>query len=111
MNTRRHRPENLRFSTVPGRLDLKRSANRDDLLGGYTESQLREAFDLVCDEDHWKDEVDCKVAVPHGTDLAAFVELVRFAILFFTATAATVTRPGNRSVRVEADGYWCGPAN
>lgn len=91
--------------------DLRR--RWDEVEGdGYTHGELRCAFDMVANPDDWRAPVDSVVD-------ARFVELVKAAVEFFTATSAT-TRPehgreARRSpvpnpVRVRAAGYRAGPA-
>lgn len=103
----------LKRAAAPADLDLSRSTGAltsdQKLLGGYQPAQLERAFELVQNPEHWKGKVDAVVDVPSSVDLPALVDLLRYAVPFYTATEATVTREG-RALRVEADGYWCGPA-
>ncbi len=71
------------------RLDVTKQATRDQLTGWYTREQLEAAFNKVKNPNHWKNPID---AYCHRDE----VELVREAVIFFTATVPSfwsVARP------------------
>jgi len=86
-------------------------AAKTELLGGYSEAELRLAFDRVCNASDWKAPIRNAVS---ATELA----ITLYAIEFFTATKAKArpisllcgvagSVPG---YVVEAAGYRAGPA-
>lgn len=86
------------------RLDTTKQATEDDLLGWYTKEQLEAAFNKVQNPNHWKNPID---AYCHKDE----VDVVREAIEFFTATVPTFWNVGMTDIRrVEAPGYYLGPA-
>lgn len=82
-----------------------------NLTRGWTISQLSAAFDRVKDRDDWRAPIKATL----GPDAEGELDLIAYAIEFFTATTALVTKKlddeGNLvSITVEADGYRAGPA-
>ena len=67
---------------------------------------LREAFERVEDSDHWKGPIDAMVAYSEGFT----PEIIRDAVMHFTATEATIVDAGSGRMHVTAPGYWKGPA-
>ena len=86
-------------------LDTTKQETANPLTGFYTREQLEAAFDKVRNPNDWKAPVD-------GYCRAAEVELVREAVIFFTATEPSFYSVGiNTGLRrVLADGYRKGPA-
>jgi len=73
----------------------------EQAFGGFTQLQLHDAFDLVCDPDGWKMPIKNKVI--DGKDLA----MVEAAVKFFTGgglSKTTTTRDGR--VKISAKGYY-----
>lgn len=81
------------------------------LLGGYSHEALSRAFDRVRNKSHWKDAIDAIVLTVNKAEL----DLILFAVEFYTATKATAVcvrgEVGLRTYRITAPGYWAGPAN
>lgn len=72
---------------------------------GFALEELQEAFDLVKDEEHWKNPIDRVVDESQ-------IRILRAAIPWMTGTEAIflpVDEPGK--IRVKADGYYLGPCN
>lgn len=69
----------------------------------YTDFELRQAFELVQNREHWKNPVN---AVINECDK----EIVQEAVIYFTATVPTFTQLADGKLRVQAAGYWAGPA-
>ena len=68
---------------------------------------LRNAFERVQNSDHWKGPIDATVGHSEG-----FTEkIISDAVMFFTATEATISDDGMGDMHVIAAGYWEGPAN
>lgn len=73
---------------------------------GYTQLELLQTFDNICDPIDWKKPIEAIV-------MGQFLHRVVAAIEFYTATNPTVTPAGklNRRVfRVKSEGYRQGPA-
>lgn len=82
-----------------------------NLLGGYRESELIEAFNRVKNKEDWKAPIRAVLGPTTEAELA----LIEYAIQFYTATTARVTHKvdANGTVTatlIEADGYRAGPA-
>lgn len=73
---------------------------------GFTQSELRTAFEIVQNRSHWKGPIDALVF----PDLR---EVVAAAVVHFTGTSATFARSSANpsALRVTAPGYWAGPCN
>ena len=74
---------------------------------GYTQRQLEAAFTQVQNAEHWKGPISAYIK-PEDE------ELVRAAIIHFTATVPTFKVAKGRwpvALHVKAAGYWAGPAN
>jgi len=71
------------------------------------ERAIREAFERVQNQSHWKGPIDVKVAYSESFT----PEVIREAVMFFTATEATIIDSGSGWMHVTAPGYWQGPAN
>jgi hypothetical protein len=72
--------------------------------GGFTDDQIKAAFDLVADPDHWKNPIDA--IIDRGQQ-----EVVAVAISWYTATPAEFEETDDPDkVRVIAEGYFNGPA-
>lgn len=78
---------------------------------GYTEKELSDAFNMVKDDEHWKNPISKTL---HNVSFEQLV-VVKKAVQFYTATEAKVqlfkiTGPETVNARVSADGYRVGPA-
>ena len=62
------------------------SFDPNSLLGGYSQAELEAAFSLVAPKDNWKMPINA--ALPLSTT-AADVEMIAFAIMFFTGSEAS----------------------
>lgn len=71
----------------------------------YSQEELQEAFDIVKDPQDWKNPI-----VWVGEMCDETLACVREAIVYFTATEATVSDMGDGNLQIEADGYRMGPA-
>lgn len=74
--------------------------------GGFTQGQIDEAFDLVKNEEHWKNPIDTVIPAEKR-------EIVEKAIPWFTGTDAEFTEIDGQpqNLRVTAPGYYAGPCN
>lgn len=73
--------------------------------GGFTKEQLSEAFDVVKDQDRWKNPIDA--IVPR-----TMIAVLEKAIPWFTGTPADFEETQDPDkVRVTAPGYYAGPCN
>ena len=73
---------------------------------GFTEPELKEAFDKVIDPDDWRGPIH---TVVHNDDL----DVTEAAILFYTATEPEVRwlwTPDDRKWEIKSVGYRNGPA-
>lgn len=84
----------------------------------YTQEELKQAFDIVTQHMRdWKAPICAEVDVAHA-ELGRMVNLIKAAVMHFTATEATVYHLGTygeqpntlHALRVEAKGYRMGPA-
>jgi hypothetical protein len=66
-----------------------------------TQGELAAAFDWVADKAHWKNPIDCVVALSPRQ-----VALVREAVPFFTGSKARVEVIDEGVVRIRAAGYF-----
>ena len=74
----------------------------DHMMGGYTEAELKLAFDCVHDLHDWKAPIDVTV----GTSVRSVTrDQIATAIAFYTGGHATITDNADGSYRVQADGY------
>lgn len=70
----------------------------------FTGMQLKEAFDLIKNKQHWKGRI--KATIPDSQ-----FDVCKEAVEFFTGTELKVTETlPNGKIRVESVGYWGGPA-
>jgi hypothetical protein len=69
---------------------------------GFTEKQLREAFDLVTDENDWRAPINALVPPD-------FARQAEAAIVFFTGCPVEILEVNEKSVNVRACGYRLGP--
>lgn len=80
-----------------------------DLYAGFTVEELKEAFNMVQNKQHWKGPIRAVVRCDERK-----LEMIRAAIMFYTATEAEVERLSETSdgvlYRIKAPGYWNGPA-
>lgn len=75
-----------------------------DARGGFTGEEIKACFDLVKNDEHWKNPIDKIIDRSQQ-------ELVAVAISWYTATPAEFEATDNPDkVRVTAVGYFCGPA-
>jgi hypothetical protein len=71
---------------------------------GYTQDELRCAFEDVQNAEHWKGPIDAVII----ENVAA---VTYWAIVFYTATDPQVEyREETGQFRVTSEGYWAGPA-
>lgn len=93
-------------STGPGATRAEIDAYLAASLGGFTHEQIREAFGMVQDEDHWKNPIDAIVDRDQ-------VDLLARAIPYMTGTPASFDDAGCEpgTTRVTAPGYFAGPCN
>lgn len=70
------------------------------LRGGYTDEQLKEAFDKVKNREHWKDRINAVVGEDEDLDL------ISFAVGYYTGGVPTISRARGGGYRVRARGYW-----
>ena len=72
----------------------------EEAQGGYTVEQLKEAFQVVRNSGHWKENIDAVVDADLGP-------ILRYAVPWFTGgMAPDVEDLGNGKIRVTAAGYW-----
>jgi hypothetical protein len=79
---------------------------KDKLLGGYTEEELRSAFDAVADKEDWRNPIAALVTSDN-------LQITVYAINFYTANTTSVRRIPNKFKNLfllESDGYRLGPA-
>lgn len=68
--------------------------------GGYTLDQLKEAWDLVKDKEHWKKDIDAVVP-------AELQPVLGYAIPWFAGGGEIeFLDAGEGKIRVVASGYW-----
>ena len=77
------------------------------LLDGYTEQQLSDAFDRVANRDDWKAPIDC---ITVADEVVGREDLIRKAVVFYTATEPAIVVCGSGYAHIQADGYRAGPA-
>lgn len=70
-----------------------------------TRGELRDAFDLVCDTENWKNPIHRAIAYSGSDADDLTLELIRVAVPFFTGSAVTIKK-GRDEVIVTADGYY-----
>lgn len=71
----------------------------------FPREQMEKAFQAVQDKKHWKNPINSCVR-------AEDVEVTKEAIVYFTATEATLGENlGNGWFKITAPGYYRGPAN
>ena len=73
------------------------------LLGGYTESELSAAFELVAPKPNWKTAISA--TLPSITS-AKKRALISFAIGFYTGSEATWSKTPSGKLLVTAPGYY-----
>lgn len=86
-------------------------SNTVDAMTPADESALRQAFERVQNQDHWKGPIDAVVVCKDCYEGAMIAD----AVEFYTATQATLkvlrAVPGKYiAYHVTAPGYWAGPA-
>lgn len=71
-----------------------------------TRAELSTAFDRVADKKNWKMPIDRTLSIANDFDM----ELIRRAVIFFTASSAEFVALGSNKYRVLAAGYYatCG---
>ncbi len=78
---------------------------RQNIVCGFTQQQLKAAFEKVEDPANWKNPINASVK---QADLA----ITMLAVEFFTATKVEIVQlMSNGSVVIHAPGYYAGPAN
>lgn len=64
---------------------------------------MREAFEIVCPKENWKDAIDTRVTLTTEAEMT----IIREAVIFFTGSVPEFSRIGNtRIYRVRAAGYY-----
>ena len=76
------------------------------IMGGYTEEQLQDAFNKVKNPDDWKAPIKATVEVEGPEE----VELICFAVNFYTATPCDACDEPDGKATFTAPGYRRGPA-
>ena len=76
------------------------------------QSELKEAFEMVENAEHWKNPIDVTIEWPGTSTL----KVILYAIEYFTATVGSAnpevfTLGAQEYVTITADGYYAGPAN
>ena len=67
-----------------------------------TRGQLAEKFDLIKNEDHWKNPINKTIDKPSDNDL----EMLHEAVHFFTGSCLTTYPRDDGRLHCEADGYF-----
>lgn len=71
-----------------------------------TVKELRDAFDMVCDKDNWKNPIDARIENPG----AHMREVIKDAIMYFTGSTAYFRRvvedSGRDTFHITAKGYY-----
>ena len=94
-----------RINLENDRIKAQKMSDREALNGQYTVAELRAAWSLVENLDHWKEPVDAWVH-------SSMIGVVLDAIEFITGTKGTIAEVGeNGRIRVTAIGYRRGPCN
>lgn len=65
-------------------------------------AEYKRAFDLVCNKENWKREIDCILV---ESDVMA-LKVYRDAIAWFTGSMARIERVQGNTWRITADGYY-----
>lgn len=73
-----------------------------------TQGELERAFEAVQPKSHWKDPIDATLTDAE-LETAGGWDAVHQGVIHFTATVPTRTR-GIGNWRIQAAGYWAGPA-
>ena len=80
------------------------AAYLNDARGGFSDDEIKAAFDLVKNADHWKNPIDAVID-------RSSQDVVAVAIAWYTATPAEFEDTDEPDkVRVTAVGYFDGPA-
>ena len=74
----------------------------EDAYGGFSHGELSMAFDLVKDEEHWKNPIDAHID-------PKYVDACCAAIEYFTSTTADFVETETGKVHIVAGGYWSVP--
>lgn len=68
--------------------------------GGYTTEQLEQAFKLVANKEHWKNDIEAVVPADHQN-------ILEYAIPWFVGNSEMVFEDaGDGNIKVTATGYW-----
>ena len=78
----------------------------ESLMGGYDEDALQAAFNKVKDQEDWKAAIDKTVEVDGREE----VELICFAVNFYTGTPCDACDEPEGKATFKAIGYRMGPA-
>lgn len=88
--------------------------NRDSMIVAcidgkdITHGQMKEAFEMVCDPENWKNPIDARIENPGAHKR----EVIKDAIMYFTGTTAYFRRvlesSGKDTFHITAKGYYIG---
>lgn len=74
-----------------------------DLMGGYTDKELNDAFNLVANKENWK--LPISATLPSITS-ASKRKLIAFAVTFYTGSVATFGKTASGKLLITAPGYY-----
>jgi hypothetical protein len=74
--------------------------SKQPVFGGYTDDELRDAFELVRPAENWKLPIDA--TVPEGTD----TDVILAAVCYFTGGPAFFEANGDGTIHVTGAGYY-----
>ena len=80
------------------------NASRRLVYGGYTERELRKAFDKVCDPTNWKNPIDTTITVRRSDTARDGLYAIVAAVEFYTATTPEVKALGGTKYHIRAIG-------
>lgn len=67
----------------------------------FTREQMKEAFDMVADRNHWKNPIKRIVKIE-----PRMIPIIEDAVMYFTGSEAEITKLHSGFYRVEAVGYY-----
>ena len=114
VNNRLYKVSTIGFEDVTADPEIRTKVESARTLGGYTQDELRHAFDHVANPLDWRAPLNRIVRLKDIGDGSPEFEAarIRHAVAFFTATDATILKCEGATgwVRVTATGYRDGPA-
>jgi hypothetical protein len=75
----------------------------ESLLGGYTEDELKKAFELVAPKPNWKMPIDALIS---SITPIKKRKLISFAVMFYTGGIAVFKKTPSGKIRVTSPGYY-----